>query len=179
VAIERSQRRFAARRLHALTAELLEASSLCAISTVSGSRAHVNTAYFAWSDSPLELVWLSDPAAEHSRNLRRNPAAAVAVYDSRQTWGRPDRGIQLFGSARVATRRAAARAASVYAGRFSAYEPAEMSEYRLYEFRPRRIKLFHERALGTGVFVTARVVRGELEWARTEVYKSAVDRAHA
>jgi uncharacterized protein YhbP (UPF0306 family) len=171
VAIERSQRRFGARKLRALAAELLDVSTLCAISTVSGSRAHVNTAYFAWSDDPLELVWLSDPAAAHSRNLRRSATAAVAVYDSRQVWGRPDRGIQLFGSARAATRGAAERAASIYSGRFSAYRAAEMSAYGFYVFRPRRIKLFDERSLGAGTFVTARVARGELEWARTEIYR--------
>jgi uncharacterized protein YhbP (UPF0306 family) len=57
---------------------------LCAIATVSpGNRAHVNTAYFAWSRE-FELVWLSEPAARHSRNLRANSTAAIAVYDSSQ-----------------------------------------------------------------------------------------------
>jgi uncharacterized protein YhbP (UPF0306 family) len=172
MAIERSRRRFGARKLRSLAAELLEASSLCAISTVSGSRAHVNTAYFAWSETPLELVWLSDPAAAHSRNLRRRATAAVAVYDSTQVWGQPDRGIQLFGSAREAAGRAGEPAAAIYGDRFSAFEPGELSEYRFYVFRPRRIKLFDERALGTGVFVTARVAGGELAWAQTEIYRS-------
>jgi hypothetical protein len=37
-------------------------------------------------------------------------------------------------------------------------------------FRPRRLKLFDERALDTGVFVTASVTRGRLAWTRTEIY---------
>jgi uncharacterized protein YhbP (UPF0306 family) len=145
---------------------------LCAIATVSGSRAHVNTAYFAWSDDPLELVWLSDPAAAHSRNLSRNATAAVAVYDSRQTWGEPDRGIQLFGAAREADGAAEAEARRVYAARFPDAERAGLAAYRFYVFRPRRLKLFDERELGTGVFVTAGVVRGRLAWERTEVYSA-------
>jgi hypothetical protein len=40
-------------------------------------------------------------------------------------------------------------------------------------FRPRRLKLFDEPTLGSGVFVTARIVAGgELTWERTEIYQS-------
>src|SRR5438105_3450867 len=96
--IERSRRPVAAARISAAARRLLDASTLCAIATVSsGGRAHVNTAYFACSPE-LDLVWLSDPSAEHSRNVRGSGTVAIAVYDSSQTWGNPDRGIQLFGS---------------------------------------------------------------------------------
>ena len=75
---------------------LLDASSLCAIATVGpDGSAYVNTAYFAFS-SELDLVWMSEPNAQHSRNIRERGTAAIAVYDSTQVWGRPDRGIQLF-----------------------------------------------------------------------------------
>src|SRR5919109_2699179 len=117
--IERSGRRVGAARLRSLAEELLEASTLCAISTV-GPRAHayVNTAYFAWTPD-LRVIWLSDPGAQHSRNLRANASAAIAVYDSGQTWGKPDRGIQLFGDAGAGSEDAEA----VYAARFPRYEP--------------------------------------------------------
>src|SRR5947209_4719357 len=99
MAIARSGRRVGQARLRTLAEELLEASTLCAISTVSPSgRAYVNTAYFAWAPD-LRLVWLSAPRARHSRNLRARPSVAISVYDSGQTWGEPDRGIQLFGEA--------------------------------------------------------------------------------
>jgi uncharacterized protein YhbP (UPF0306 family) len=163
--IERSKRPVAAARIKAVARSLLEASTLCAISTVSpGDRAHVNTAYFAWTEE-LDVLWLSDPEAQHSRNLSRNPTAAIAVYDSTQTWGKPDRGIQLFGRAREA----APALEPVYAKRFPAYEP---TGYRLYRFRPNRLKLFDERALGPGVFVTVRVGRGgQVTWQRTDIYR--------
>lgn len=144
---------------------MLEASTLCAISTVGlRGRAHINTAYFAWAPD-LRIVWLSEPGARHSRNLRANGSAAVAVYDSGQTWDKPDRGIQLFGDARAG----GPDAEEIYAGRLSAYEPRE--SYRFYELVPKSVKLFDERALGSGTFVTARVRDGKLAWDRTEVYR--------
>jgi uncharacterized protein YhbP (UPF0306 family) len=166
--------RIAAPRLRTIAKRLLNASTLCAISTVSaGGRPHVNTAYFAWSTA-LEIVWLSAPEARHSRNIRRQPSVALAVYDSTQKWGGFDRGIQLFGTARELTGRAARDAARLYARRFKAYSADELRAYRFYRFRPRALKLFHERALGGGTFVTAKVSRdGRLAWERTESYVSS------
>jgi len=100
VPVERSSKHPSASRLAAIARRLLEASTLCAIATVSpGGRAHVNTAYFAWGPD-FDVVWLSAPEARHSRNVRANPSAAVAVFRSTQRWGGSDRGIQLFGRAR-------------------------------------------------------------------------------
>jgi len=153
-------------RLRSIAEELLDASTLCAISTVGPrGRAYVNTAYFAWAPD-LRIIWLSDPGSRHSRNLRTNASAAIAVYDSGQTWGKPDRGIQLFGNARAG----GPDAEEIYAPRFRAYERRE--SYRFYELVPTRVKLFDERALGAATFVSAKVARrGKLAWERTEVYR--------
>ena len=158
-------------RLKSVARRLLNASTLCAISTVSSdARPHINTAYFAWT-SALEIVWLSAPEARHSRNVRRHPSVAIAVFDSTQKWGGSDRGIQLFGTARELTGRAARDAARVYGKRFKELSGEELRDYRLYRFRPRTVKLFHERELGGATFVTAKVVRGgRLAWERTESY---------
>ena len=168
--IERTSRRVAAKRLRELACALLDASTLCAIATVStGGRAHANTAYFAWTPE-LDLVWLSDRAARHSRNLRASADAAVVVYDSAQAWGRPDRGIQLFGSAGEAE---GPDTVAAYVRRFPELGDSERSPYRFYRFRPKRVKLFDEHALGAGTFVTARVsAGGALVWERTDVYRS-------
>jgi uncharacterized protein YhbP (UPF0306 family) len=168
VTIARSKRRVGGARLRSVAESLLEASTLCAIATVSrGSHAHVNTAYFAWADD-LRLIWLSDPGAAHSRNLRARASAAVAVYDSAQTWGNPDRGIQVFGSPREAED----GAEQVYAARFRDFARSRQPSYRFYELLPHRVKLFDEEALGAGAFVTARVLRGgALAWERTDLYR--------
>jgi hypothetical protein len=173
VGIERSTRRYGRTRLTRIARDLLDASTLCAISTVSPQgRPHVNTAYFAWDDD-LRLAWLSDPRARHSRNIGPRGAAAVVVYDSSQRWGGPDRGIQLFGSAAVASG-APVDAERIYAGRFAGFSLEEFADYRLYVFRPRRIKLFDEPSLGAGVFVTAKVgADGKLAWERTDIYHAA------
>ncbi len=170
MAIERSKRRVAERRIKAVAHGLLDASTLCAIATVSPpGRAHVSTAYFAWSPD-LHLVWLSEPGATHSRNLRGNSSAAIAVYDSSQSWGKPDRGIQVFGSVRAGE----ADAEETYVGRFRDYRSSNFPAYRLYELVPRRLKLFDERELGAATFVTARVAAGgRLAWERTEIYRSS------
>jgi len=170
--IERSKRPVAAARIAGAARRLLDASTLCAIATVStDGRAHVNTAYFAWSRE-FDVVWLSHPHARHSRNVRANRSVAIAVYDSSQTWGKPDRGIQLLGSAHELAQSAAREVEPIYANRFSEYAEADLGSYRFYRFRPRRLKLLDEPVLGAGVFVTARVGSdGGVTWESTEIYR--------
>jgi uncharacterized protein YhbP (UPF0306 family) len=116
--VQRNGRPVSAGRITKLARELLDASTLCAIATVTPrGRAYIHTAYFAWSEA-FEIVWLSSPEAQHSRNLEANPSAAVAVFDSTQRWGRPDQGIQLFGRARQVSMRLRSAAESIYARRF-------------------------------------------------------------
>jgi len=171
--IERSKQALPAARIITAARRLLNASTLCAVATVSGSgRAHVHTAYFAWTPE-FDIVWLSEPSARHSRNLRANPSAAISVYDSSQTWGKSDRGIQLFGSGRELVDRAAGEAEGVYAERFPALARRDLVAYRFYRFRPRRMKLFDERVFGEGIFVTATIRRGgEVAWDRTEIVRA-------
>lgn len=168
MAIERLHRRIAASRLDAAARDLLEASALCAIATVSRhGRPHVNTAYFAWT-LELDIVWISDRGARHSRNIHATGQAAAAVYDTDQSWCGSDRGIQLLGDAAPADGAAAADAARVYAARFPAYR--EDGAYRLYVMRTQRVKLFDEARFGDGVFVTARRGRDRsLAWERTDI----------
>jgi hypothetical protein len=96
--IKRSWDPIAATRLAEIARQLLTASTLCTIATVCEGRPHVNVAYFSWNQT-WDLVWLSDPGAQHSQNLRSTRSTAIAVFDSNQVWGQPDRGIQLFGRA--------------------------------------------------------------------------------
>src|SRR2546426_7745880 len=166
--IERSSKHPSNTRLAAIARRLLDASTLCAIATVSpGGRAHINTAYFAWGPG-FEIVWLSAPDARHSRNVRANASAAVAVFRSTQTWGGSDRGVQLFGRARELRGRAALEAERLYAKRFPAYE-GDLPAFRFYRLLTQRMKLFDEHVLGGGTFVSVSVQRGGgVKWGRTE-----------
>jgi len=170
VPISRAAKHPPATRLAALARRLLEASTLCAIATVSpGGRAHINTAYFAWGPE-FEIVWWSAPQAQHSRNVRANASVAIAVFRSTQTWGGLDRGIQLFGRARELRGRASLDAERLYAARFKSYEGGD-DAYRFYRLRTARMKLFDERMLGGATFVTVAVgPAGRVRWEKTESY---------
>lgn len=148
----------------------MNASTLCALATVwPTGRAHINHMYFA-SNGRFDVVWISDADSRHSRNLLTNPSAAVTIYDSHQTWGRPDRGIQLFGTANAVSGRAAEQARRAYSARFPSYDASLADSLPIYRFRPGEVKLFYERVLGGGTLVTAKVTAGRLAWVRTEVF---------
>ena len=167
--IERRSRPFSSARLEAVARRLMNASPLSSLATVTpGGKAHINHMYFAWNER-FEVVWISDADSIHSRNLVRNRAAAVTVYDSNQTWGKLDRGMQLFGTAGVVTGRAAGEAATAYSARFKDFDP-DGSDLPYYRFRPRTVKLFDERSLDPGTLVTARVTSDGLVWLKTEVW---------
>jgi uncharacterized protein YhbP (UPF0306 family) len=167
--MERKGTRWSAARLQAVARKLMNASTLCAIATVTPrGQAHISHVYFAWTDS-YEVIWISDPDSQHSRNLVANRSAAVTVYDSRQTWGRLDRGIRLFGVAAEVDGGRARDAEKVYGARFKSYGGLDDS-LRLYRFRPRTVQLFDELSLAPGTLVTARVTGDGLAWGRTEVW---------
>lgn len=146
---------------------ILGATRLCSMATVAGAgRAHINTAYFAFSDD-LELVFLSHPRSQHSRNLARRPSLAMTVFSSNQRWTDPGRGLQLFGRCRPARGRQARTALRLYARRFPSLaawtrtleEAGVGRDYRLYWFLPARLKIHDEREFGDGVFVRAALER--------------------
>ena len=170
-AVARTPRRISARRLANVARRLIDAAPLCALSTTSRSgRAHVNTMYFARME-PWDLVWLSAPMSDHSRNIRANSSAAIAIYDSRQRWGGTDRGIQVFGRARELRAGAAVAAKAAYGRHFRSDERI-LARFAVYRLRPSRLKLFDEREFGGGTFVTARVrPDGALAWERSEAYR--------
>src|SRR5438093_14962 len=96
--VERRSKRWSGARLAGVARRLMKASPLCSLATVSpDGRAHINHMYFASNDR-FDIFWISDADSRHSANLVANRSAAVTIYDSHQVWGRPDRGIQLFGT---------------------------------------------------------------------------------
>lgn len=159
-------RRLTAERVKRSTERILKKNPLCAIATVTDDgRAHVNTAYFAWSDA-LDLFFLSYPESLHCQNLKANSSMAIAVFECPQRWGELDRGLQLFGTCQEARAAAAETAKRLYAARFKPYAQWQREErghageeYRFYRFVPTRLKLFDEREFGGAVFVTASVGR--------------------
>ncbi len=148
-------------RLLAAAIRILDANVLCAIATMTATGgSHINTAYFCYSDD-LELYFLSHPESRHGRNLSATPSAAVAVYSSTQTWGGPDRGLQLFGTCGAVDGRVLERAERFYRERFPRFAdlPAEdlARAYRLYRFQAKELKVLDDEEFGDGVLVRATI----------------------
>lgn len=164
--VEGRARKFSSAQLQRVARRLMNASSLCALATVSsGGRAHINHMYFAWT-ARYEVIWFSDRDSVHSRNLERDSTAAITIYDSHQVMGHPDRGIQLFGRASAAAGKAEEEATRVYVRRFGVHP----SGYQAFVFHARTVKLFDERSLSPAMLVTARVTPESLVWRKTEVW---------
>ena len=156
-------------RIHGRVLGLLEASSLCSIATVTPERtAHVNTAFFAYSDA-LEIFFLSHPMSQHCRHLRSNGSVALTVFSSEQEWADAGRGVQLFGTAEEVSGAAAREAERRYETRFPLYPAWRASlteddvarEYRFYRIVVSRVKILDEAELGDGLVVRATIVRPE------------------
>jgi len=188
--VKRTRERISERRIRTIVLRVLAETKLCSIATVAkGNRAHINTAFFAYSPN-LELYFLSDPGSLHCRNLLANPSMAMTIFDSHQKWENPGRGIQLFGSGQRTGGRQADHAESVYGTRFPAFarwmkgttpterrQGALLRSYALFRFLPSRVKILDEADFGGAVFIIASVRRNpnrggpfriELVWEATE-----------
>lgn len=179
-------------RIRAHLFRILARTQLCSIATVGrGNRAHINTAYFAYSTG-LELYFLSDPESLHCQNLLANPSLAMTVFDSSQRWERAGQGVQLFGAGRRTEGRQVDLAAKVYGARFPAFgrwlknqtaqgrrQAALLRSYAFFQFLPDRVKILDETEFGGAVFVISKVERERtargsgrvrFRWQRTEAF---------
>jgi len=154
-------------RLRQSVLPVLESTLLCSMATVTpDGRAHINTAYFSYSDE-LELYFLSHPSSLHCRNLLSNPSMAMTVFSSMQRWTDPGQGVQLFGTCEQAAGSLAEEAERSYRTRFPAYDDWKAAleddnlgrQYRFYRFDVTSVKALDERNLGDAVFVRAEVPR--------------------
>ena len=66
----------------ATIAAFLKSQSTLALATVAGDGSPRVTPLFYLVDDELRMYWFSSAASEHSKSLRRNPAAAAAVCRS-------------------------------------------------------------------------------------------------
>lgn len=161
---------YASETLNAVVRQILDSSELCAMATVTDDgAAHINTAYFAFDDE-LRVYFLSNPDSLHCQNIERRPDMAIAVFDTRQPWGTPGKGLQLFGAGTLARGEAHDRAREVYGRRFPLFRELSNSRgaqlggpsfhlLRLCEFAPARAKILDEERLGDGTNVVAEIRR--------------------
>ncbi len=164
-------RDFSASRVRRSVFRVLRENVLCSMSTVRPpARAHINTAYFAYTGD-LVIYFLSNPRSTHALNLQANPSMGMTIFRSDQEWTGPDRGIQLFGTCAETRGRGAEVAARVYGRRFPEYPrwvrgigtsetgAALLRSYRSYRFAPRTVKVLDEREFPGVINVIARIQR--------------------
>jgi uncharacterized protein len=121
-----------------LLADLLKSESTLALSTTAPDGSPRVAPLFYLPGEDLRLYWFSSPSSGHSRNLKRDPAAAAAVYCSTDDW-RQIRGVQMRGqAAAVSDRVLRQKITDSYIARFrlGTLFGAAMARSRLYEFRP-------------------------------------------
>jgi len=145
--------------------QLLAENVLCSMASITAQgRAHINTAYFSYTPD-LKVYFFSHPNALHCQNIVSNPSMALAIFSSNQTWGSPDRGLQLLGMCKQVAGREVSKADKLYSKRFTEYATWKANlasdtlglDYQFYRFVTAELKVFDEKELGAGIFVVARV----------------------
>ena len=83
-------------------AKLVKSESTVAVATRSPDGSPQIAPLFYLADDNLRLYWFSSCSSLHSRNLRKNNAAAVTIYRSADQW-RKIRGVQMRGTVSLVT----------------------------------------------------------------------------
>jgi uncharacterized protein YhbP (UPF0306 family) len=164
-------RGYESERLNASVARILTANTLCSMATRNNAGTlHINFVYYCFN-SDLVLYFLSRPDSHHGHNLARVPQMAVGVFDTHQPWGDPHTGLQLLGSAALASQEAARKAGELYAARFprsgevlpraGEEQPQSLKHtgLQLYGFSAERVQILDEWEFGEGVFISATILR--------------------
>ena len=159
--------RLTAERVWRSIIRVLDETTLGAWATVtSGGEAHVNTAYYSYSED-LVLHFMSHPNSLHCLNVSANSSMAVAIFASEQKWTDPGRGLQLFGRCDQLRGEDAETAERAYGQRFRTYadwkgslKPGDAAlDYRFYRFVPHTVKVLDEAEFGDAVWVEVQVAR--------------------
>ncbi len=127
-------------------ASLLKSESTLVLSTADASGEPSATPLFFLADDfsandgfdGLRVYWFSSASSAHSKNLKRDPKASVAIFHPTEVW-KQIRGVQMRGTvATVKDRPLRKEVAAAYAGRFrlSAVLRAALSRSSLYVFHP-------------------------------------------
>ncbi|HET8625131.1 MAG TPA: pyridoxamine 5'-phosphate oxidase family protein [Gemmatimonadales bacterium] len=159
-------------RLQASMLRVLAGNPLLSMATRSEAGAvHISTSFFSYHSEELILHFLSHPDSVHCHNLRTVPQMAVAVFDSRQPWGSPHSGLQLFGTGALTPEHAIPAVQALYSARFPRYGELlqrasadarvgpTFQALRFYSFVPDRVQILDEWEFGDEVFITASVLR--------------------
>jgi uncharacterized protein YhbP (UPF0306 family) len=127
---------------HQLVAALLTSQTTLSLATVAEDGTPHIAPLFYLAGEALDLYWLSSVSSVHSRNLKRSPAAAVAVYSPATGW-KEIQGVQMRGTVSVVHDRTERRQIiEGYVARFQLGPlfRVRIARSRLYRFRPEWIR---------------------------------------
>jgi uncharacterized protein YhbP (UPF0306 family) len=135
---------------------ILKENILCSMATKnSDGTPHASVAYYCL-DADLSLYLLTQPSTRHSRNIENMPSVALTVFDTSQRWGKPHKGLQIFGSCSRVADEESQPAFDLYSERFPEFSSlvstaAQMMlklESRFYRIDPTTIRVIDEGAYG-------------------------------
>ncbi|MEP7357525.1 MAG: pyridoxamine 5'-phosphate oxidase family protein [Anaerolineales bacterium] len=124
-------------------AALLAEQSTLTLATLDPTSQPMAASLFFAADPQLNLIWTSSVNSRHSRNLAREPRAAVTVHAVTWSW-RDIAGAQLEGEAHEVSPGADWQAAlELYLGKFPFAKDfqAELARSSFYRFAPRWARL--------------------------------------
>lgn len=125
-----------------LVAELLNGQSTLSLATTSADGSPRVAPLFYFPGDDLQLYWLSSASSVHSRNLKRNPAAAIAIYRPAAGW-KEIRGVQMRGAVSIVLDRSERGGiVAAYCARFrlGPLFHARIARSKLYRFRPEWVR---------------------------------------
>ena len=101
----------------ALAARVIAANRYLTLATAGADGAPwVTPVYFAVSEALDEVLWVSSPDSEHSRNIAQRPAVAIVVFDSQVAIGAGE-AVYARGEARLVAGDDLEQAIAVFAAR--------------------------------------------------------------
>jgi uncharacterized protein YhbP (UPF0306 family) len=125
---------------------LLAEARIMTLATLDPDGAPRATPLYFVPDRTGRLLYLSDPEAQHSRNLHSHPQAAIAIYPYEADW-RALRGLQMKGTVLQLDDASARNALSLYRRRFPFIDQlaAAMQSSVVFRFTPTWVRLIDNR----------------------------------
>jgi len=145
---------------------ILKSNNLCTIATVTPEKQpYMNTAFFVPLGEHEVAIWTS-PKTKHSTNASADPSAAITIFDSTQTFGKPLAGLQATGTLTAAGVATTIKAFAQYTKRYASFSTFASSvdemnrafESRFYIFKIQWVKVLDELAFGSEGYVTGKVL---------------------
>lgn len=143
----------------------LAATELGTVATINPSgHPHVNSCFFSFDFARRKIIFLTSPAALHSKNISKIPRVGFNVFPSNHVFGAPLLGVQLSGVAALASAVDNEMLYSNYASRFpkildwaASFELfSQKFESRLYTISLEAGKVIDETNLGNECYVSFR-----------------------